>query len=76
MGLPDRTSKAALQGIQVILARIRNIHIVKVNGTVSVRFHSDVEKSFEGAVLNYIQERRKGPGSKQLQRDMIVMPTL
>ena len=55
VGLPDRTSKAALQGIQVILARIRSLH--KVNDTVSVRFHSDVEKSFEGAVLNYIQER-------------------
>ena len=43
VGLPDRKSQSMLRGVQIILARIRLGH--KYNDNVTVRFHSDIEKS-------------------------------
>ena len=48
VGLPDRKSQSMLREVQIILARIRLGH--KYNDNVTVRFHSDIEKSFLGDV--------------------------
>ena len=53
--LKDKASKPVLGGVQVILARIRLAH--NKNDKVTVRFHSDMDKSFMGDVMTYIQER-------------------
>ena len=44
-----------LRGVQIIMARIRLGH--KYNDDVTVRFHSDIEKSFLGDVYAYIADK-------------------
>ena len=44
-----------LRGVQIILARIRLEH--KYNDNVTVRFHSDIEKSFLGDVYECIEDK-------------------
>ena len=55
VGLKDKSSKTVLRGVQAILARIRVAH--NKTDKVSVRFHSDKDKSFMGEVETYIQEQ-------------------
>ena len=55
VGLKDKSSKTVLRGVQAILARIRVAH--NKTDKVSMRFHSDKDKSFMGEVETYIQEQ-------------------
>ena len=58
VGMPDRHSSTVLRAVQVALARIRLLH--KDSKRATVRFHSDVDKSFQGAVQEPGVCQRKG----------------
>ena len=55
VGMPDRQSGTVLRAVQVALARIRLLH--KDSKKVTVRFHSDDDKSFQGAVQEYARDK-------------------
>ena len=55
VGMPDRNSSTVLRAVQVALARIRLLH--KDSKRVTVRFHSDDDKSFQGAVQEYAKDK-------------------
>ena len=55
VGIPNKQAATVLKAVLVCVARIRLLH--KDRDTVTVRFHSDDDKSFEGAVAEYARER-------------------
>ena len=55
VGLQDKTADKVLEGVKVILARTRLMHTF--NDDVTVRFHSDLDKSFMGAVEAYAKDK-------------------
>ena len=56
-GMPDKGAKSVLNAVQAILAQVKILHGHATD--VSVRFHSDMDKSFEAEVKAY-----QGPGMK------------
>ena len=57
VGMPNKQSATVLKAVQVCVARIRLLYVHKDRDMVTVRFHSDEDKSFEGAVAEYARER-------------------
>ena len=55
VGIPNKQAATVLKAVLVCVARIRLLH--KDRDTVTVRFHTDDDKSFEGAVAEYARER-------------------
>ena len=53
--LARKTARSVLDGVKYILSVIRAAH--NVRDGVTVRFHSDMDKSFEGEVKAYCQDR-------------------
>ena len=57
VGLRNRTAQVVLQGVKVVLARIRLLHKHKAGDAVSVRFHSDQDTSFLEVVKEYAESQ-------------------
>ena len=53
--MPDKSAKSVLHAIQAILAQIKILHGHVPD--VSVRFHSDMDKSFEAEVRAYCTDK-------------------
>ena len=70
VGLPDKTAEKVLDGVKVILARTRLLHTY--NDDVTVRFHSDLDKSFMEQLKNM---RRTRCGSRRLPKVLTVIAT-
>ena len=64
IGLTDKASKTVLRGVQAILARMRTAYMKLPTDKVTVRFHSDDDKSFLGAVKTYIIIQRSSHGCR------------
>ena len=54
-GMKDKTAKSVLNAIQAILAQIRILH--NHAPEVSVRFHTDMDKSFDAEVKAYCNDK-------------------
>ena len=54
-GLPDKKAATVLKGVGRIMHTIRTIY--KKPTTVKIRFHTDIDKSFEGEVAAYCQDK-------------------
>lgn len=54
-GLVNKQAGTVLLGVKAVLARIRLLH--KHNDDVTVRFHSDKDKSFLGEVKTYAEDK-------------------
>ena len=60
-GMLDKSAKSVLHALQAILAQIKILHGHVPD--VSVRFHSDMDKSFEAEVRAYCTDNAyEGPG--------------
>ena len=55
IGVPNKQATTVLRAVQACIAKIRLLH--KDRDTVTVRFHSDDDKSFEGAVADYARDK-------------------
>ena len=55
IGLPDKKDATVLRGVQACIAKLRLMF--KTRKMVTVRFHSDKDKSFMGVVDAYAQEQ-------------------
>ena len=54
-GLSDKKAATVLKGVEKIMATIRSIYSKPT--TVKIRFHTDVDKSFQGEVAAYCKDK-------------------